>query len=202
MTPKQQRFVEEYLIDLNAIQAAVRAGLSFGQIGGGFYVYFLIDDSSGQIIYVGKGKGRRMRQHRFDAHKPDSTNQIKALRIIQCGDNLREEVFAGQLTEPEAMGLEKSLISALKEYGLTNISSGNVHPAESHLARIERNIAAILPYEEWISIAHPEALRQAERLKGSTQEFYEYFCNAWERLRLEAVDRLNSIGRNSNASRR
>jgi phage terminase small subunit len=28
MTPKQQRFVEEYLIDLNATQAAVRAGYS------------------------------------------------------------------------------------------------------------------------------------------------------------------------------
>lgn len=28
MTPKQQRFVEEYLIDLNATQAAIRAGFS------------------------------------------------------------------------------------------------------------------------------------------------------------------------------
>lgn len=28
MTPKQQRFVEEYLIDLNATQAAMRAGYS------------------------------------------------------------------------------------------------------------------------------------------------------------------------------
>jgi phage terminase small subunit len=26
LTPKQQRFVEEYLVDLNATQAAVRAG--------------------------------------------------------------------------------------------------------------------------------------------------------------------------------
>jgi phage terminase small subunit len=28
MTPKQQRFVQEYLIDLNATQAAIRAGYS------------------------------------------------------------------------------------------------------------------------------------------------------------------------------
>ena len=28
MTPRQQRFVEEYLIDLNATQAAIRAGYS------------------------------------------------------------------------------------------------------------------------------------------------------------------------------
>ncbi|WAW11236.1 terminase small subunit [Oxalobacter vibrioformis] len=36
MTPKQKRFVEEYLIDLNATQAAIRAGYSektAGQIG-------------------------------------------------------------------------------------------------------------------------------------------------------------------------
>lgn len=28
MTPKQQKFVQEYLIDLNATQAAIRAGYS------------------------------------------------------------------------------------------------------------------------------------------------------------------------------
>ena len=28
MTPKQQRFIEEYLVDLNATQAAIRAGYS------------------------------------------------------------------------------------------------------------------------------------------------------------------------------
>ena len=28
LTPKQERFVEEYLIDLNATQAAIRAGYS------------------------------------------------------------------------------------------------------------------------------------------------------------------------------
>lgn len=37
LTAKQQRFVEEYLVDLNATQAAVRAGYSkktAGAIGG------------------------------------------------------------------------------------------------------------------------------------------------------------------------
>lgn len=36
MTPKQERFVQEYLVDLNATQAAIRAGYSVktaGQIG-------------------------------------------------------------------------------------------------------------------------------------------------------------------------
>jgi phage terminase small subunit len=33
MTPKQQRFVDEYLIDLNATQAAIRAGYSAATAG-------------------------------------------------------------------------------------------------------------------------------------------------------------------------
>ncbi len=36
MTPKQTRFIDEYLIDLNATQAAIRAGYSkktAGQMG-------------------------------------------------------------------------------------------------------------------------------------------------------------------------
>lgn len=33
LTPKQQRFVEEYLVDLNATQAAIRAGFKHSDIG-------------------------------------------------------------------------------------------------------------------------------------------------------------------------
>lgn len=33
ITPKQKRFVDEYLIDLNATQAAIRAGYKNGEIG-------------------------------------------------------------------------------------------------------------------------------------------------------------------------
>ena len=33
LTPKQERFVEEYLVDLNATQAALRAGYKHGELG-------------------------------------------------------------------------------------------------------------------------------------------------------------------------
>ena len=51
LTPKQQRFVEEYLTDLNATQAAVRAGINLLDVSSveGFYVYFLIDPRDGNI---------------------------------------------------------------------------------------------------------------------------------------------------------
>lgn len=37
MTPRQERFVEEYLVDLNATQAAIRAGYSAHSAGGNAY---------------------------------------------------------------------------------------------------------------------------------------------------------------------
>jgi phage terminase small subunit len=50
MTPKQKRFVEEYLIDLNATQSAVRAGYSkknAGRIGPE-----LLDSVVNRLVYT------------------------------------------------------------------------------------------------------------------------------------------------------
>jgi len=42
LTPKQQRFADEYLVDCNATQAAVRAGYSKEKSGGCSYAYKLL----------------------------------------------------------------------------------------------------------------------------------------------------------------
>ena len=65
LTPKQQKFVEEYLVDLNATQAAIRAGYLLTKCGKevGYYVYLLTDSRNGEIFYVGKGKGKRYTHH-------------------------------------------------------------------------------------------------------------------------------------------
>ena len=68
LTDKQKRFVDEYLIDLNATQAAIRSGYSEDEFfckkeGRGYYVYFLIDSRNGQIFYVGNAiKVERIRE--------------------------------------------------------------------------------------------------------------------------------------------
>lgn len=193
MTPKQQRFVEEYLIDLNATQAAIRAGYKFPQNRNGFYVYFLVDVRSGAIFYVGKGKGNRLMQHRRDARRSDTSNQVKAARIIECAAGMSEVIFAANLREPDALRLEKDMIGHLRDHGLTNISSGSVHPIESEMARIDNGIAAIRPFDEWLSVARPDQLELAVELKGSHRAFYEFFVDAYNRLRSETLARLNLI---------
>ncbi len=62
LTPKQQKFIEEYPLDLNATQKAIRAGLDWEQPDG-FYVYFLVNPITGLVLYVGKGCKNRAHSH-------------------------------------------------------------------------------------------------------------------------------------------
>lgn len=198
MTPKQQRFVEEYLIDLNATQAAIRAGYDWPNVGEEFYVYFLL--SAGEIFYVGKGKGRRISSHRRERFNANATNQVKAARIRAAveDDSFSEHVFASRMTEPDAMRLERDLIKALKNAGLTNISSGSVHPLESQIARINANLAMFRPFDEWDRIAPDHARRFAVERHGSMQGHYDWMVGQFTELRDEFSAKLNLIKGNHN----
>ena len=61
LTPKQQRFVDEYLIDLNATQAAIRAGYSRNsarQIG--------VENLTKPVIAAAVAKAKRERSERTE----------------------------------------------------------------------------------------------------------------------------------------
>lgn len=179
MTPKQERFVQEYLIDLNATQAAIRAGYTLRANGRGFYVYFLTDNRTGQIFYVGKGKGNRL-----SAHRPGTkVNQIKLDRIHECGEHLGKLVFVDELSEPVAFQIERTLIKQFRDYGLTNIAGGCVSVAEAELAKVNASIRRILPYDVWLQTAGPEKLETVTRVFGSPREFYGWFTDAWQDLK-------------------
>ena len=190
MTPKQQAFAREYAIDKNATQAAIRAGYDWPNTASKFYVYFLIDGRSGTIFYVGKGKGDRIIQHRRDARRPSPVNAVKTQRIRDCGKHLVEQIFADGLSEGDALDVERRLIQQLREFGLTNITSGNVHPLESQLARIDANLDAVRPFDEWINVARPDQVDAVTKLKGSPEQFYAFFVGSLLRLREELSDRL------------
>ena len=78
LTPKQSRFVDEYLVDLNATQAAVRAGYSAktaGQIG----------DENLKKPQIAKALSDRMKQ-REQRTQVDADYVIKRLQEIDQMD--------------------------------------------------------------------------------------------------------------------
>ena len=174
LTPRQQRFVDEYLIDLNATQAAIRAGYEWPDGCSGFYVYFLIDPRDNVIFYVGKGKGRRMAFHKMEAVSSRPRNGVKAARILsilRSGLTPVERVFAHGLPEPAAYAIERDMISQLRG-GLTNMAGGVVSRDESDLAVMDDVLLRVKPFDQWFMDARDAQLVSARSLCGTAAAFY------------------------------
>lgn len=190
LSDKQEAFAREYAVDRNATQAAIRAGYSWPNAARGYYVYFLIDGRSDDIFYVGKGIRNRIKHHRRSAYRFGAQNAVKAKRIRECGDDLVERIFAEGLSEPNALNIEKILIHRFRGMGITNITSGYVHPLESELARIDASIDAIRPFDEWVKIMRPAQIESVTKAKGSPEKFYAFFLGMLLRLREQTEARL------------
>lgn len=196
LTAQQELFAKAYIKLGNAAEAAHQAGIRLRPSGKGFYVYFLIDGNSGDIFYVGKGSGNRLKHHRRQT-KAASGNHVKIDRILACKGNFEEVVFADDLDEVEAFRLERVLIKRFRE-SLTNISAGKVHPAQSHLAYIDRCISKLMPFDMWVASARQWRIDLAARVHGSARAAYEHETGWWNLLRSEAAERLNLIKQKSN----
>jgi len=161
LTPKQQRFVEEYLIDLNATQAAHRVGHELRLCSGkekGFYVYLLTDSSSGEIFYIGKGKGKRFAAHEREwrAAKGRNTDKLSRIdEIVQSGCQVIAYCFAESLSEALAFALEAALISAIGRDRLTNLSPGTTTLAERVTTEARLRLGNIIPFDEWCGRRNP-----------------------------------------------
>jgi hypothetical protein len=199
---RHEKFAQEYLADLNAFRAAAACDIEFKAEGSGYYVYFLIDQRSGRVFYVGKGKGHRLHMHRKQAHDPASINQVKAARIRECGSQLAEVIFADELDEVTAFRVEKEFIRVWRHVGLTNISAGSVHPMESLLAGIDRSMGLIREFDEWMANATPRQIEATTRLAGSPEAFYREFWQHFYDIRADVVQSLNSIKEKSNGTSR
>jgi len=180
LTAKQQRFVEEYLIDLNATQAAIRAGYSWGVVRG-YYVYFLIDPRDGNIFYVGKGSGRRAESHAKNvvAGRVDNAPKFKRIRDIHIsGHEVVELIVDSGMSEDAAYRTERMFIKSLREYGLTNIVNGCVTNNEAATLMAEELLKRLKSFDEWsIDI---EAVETVRRVFGNPKEFYGRFKLALE----------------------
>jgi Terminase small subunit len=149
LTEKQKKFVVEYLIDLNAVEAAYRAEFEWESFTG-FYVYFLINPMSGAVFYVGKGKGKRASSHLLPSG--GGKNILKELEIRKIrafGYEPSVRIFTSGLDESNVFMIERMMIKALRECELTNISGGTVSSAEACKAEAEDMLARMKPYREW-----------------------------------------------------
>ena len=172
---RQQAFCQEYIIDFNATQAAIRAGYELQTYPKRHYVYFLIDPASEKIFYVGKGKGSRVKQHVINAKRRNQDNpvkQLKILEIIGSGKEVKEVIFANDLLEDDALSLERKLIAKLKHTGLTNISGGVITSKEASGKRAEMILSRLKSFDDWIETISESQLNAVITVAGSPYTFY------------------------------
>lgn len=104
MTPKQERFVEEYLVDLNATQAAIRAGYSeqtARQIGA--------QNLSKLVIQQAIEAARNKRSERVELTQDEVVRDLRELRDICMGRKpvrITEVVKNAQLGEVTSREVE------------------------------------------------------------------------------------------------
>lgn len=153
---KQQRFVQEYCVDFNGTQAAIRAGYSLlpWKNGPGYYVYALIDPRNEQIFYIGKGKGKRCFAHEKNWLNDRVDNPQVFARISKIrndGMSLEIRLFEMGMTEPDAYALERHLILAIGKDNLTNLKRGQETESQRVSAKAKDLLDRAIPFEMWLS---------------------------------------------------
>lgn len=185
LTAKQQAFVREYLIDLNATQAAIRAGYSALESPVGYYVYFLIDPRDSGIFYVGKGSGRRVKTHVAGVKRGRYDNPKKGRRIseiLAAGMSVEEWVFADGLTERNAFSLERKMIATFGRATLTNLVPGVMTEEEAASEKAKAMLALTKPYDVWMAGLSCEKEALVKRVFGGTEKFHSWYCGQLQKL--------------------
>lgn len=179
LNAKQQTFCDEYLIDLNATQAAIRAGFKFySNPRKSFFVYFLIDPRDSSIFYVGKGKGKRPDDHGRQARRDYGVNKAKCGRIIDIENAGAKYVVlypAVNLTEKQAFDTERDFIKLFAGKSLTNMANGSTFETGSDRAKF--NLKRVIPFKKWVRLTNPSERERA---------LYHYIVNGFKTLAAHA----------------
>lgn len=186
LTDKQRRFVDEYLLDLNATQAAIRAEYGFAEgVHDGYYTYLLIDPRNAAIFYVGKGKGDRVSSHArlVRAGKVDNAEKCRRIREIhEAALEVTALVFSQHDAETGAFDVERWLIASLRDSGITNIAGGVVTNERAGQERAAAMLSRMMTYDEWIATASAKRLEWAAIPTGSARATYDHIRAELTRL--------------------
>lgn len=128
-----------------------------------FYVYHLIDPRNGEVFYVGKGTGRRMRHHVREARGRKFGNARKCERILaimDAGLEVIEQIVLCGLTETAAFALEAAEIERIGVESLTNLSHGLEPALVKDKKRAERFIQDMLWFLERVADEQKAAVRE------------------------------------------
>ncbi len=164
-----------------------------------YYVYRLVDPSTGHTFYVGKGKGNRVFQHVEEAKKLISADEdersLKIQQINQITQIDKKEVIhiihRWGMTESEALEVESALIDVYPGLSLTNIQSG--HGADRGMISADkwREMQEIAIYEEpdvdYIIIKIRE-----EILRNDDYDIYRTTRKAWN-AKLSSASRYKYV---------
>lgn len=191
LNEKQTMFCKEYLIDLNATQAAIRAGYNLDNPPDGYYVYFLINPITNKIFYIGKGKGNRIKQHSRLTCKGNAVKNSKIKLIQGRGNKVSEVIFECELTESRAFEVERNLISKFKFTGITNIHGGTVTEDQNTFYKIEDLRNRIKPLHLWERELDSTKRKSLIKLYGTVELFYDKFVSVFDELFYLYKDKLN-----------
>ena len=150
MTPKQEAFARAYVETGNASEAAEAADVFLSVIppvDGRAYVYLLLCPDMQQVIYVGKGRGNRMRHHVRDARrgKVSGTKKHNAIvAFLERGETPVPVVFQCGLSDREAYQTEKALIAKIGHERLSNTAAGRGCPHEKAIAHAHGVLARLV----------------------------------------------------------
>jgi hypothetical protein len=136
MTPKQEAFARAYVETGNASEASILADVEMSMAAptdGKAYVYFLLCPAMERVIYVGKGRNKRMYHHWRDVRRGAVSGVKKHKALADLMDSGKEPVpvvFSAGMSDANAYALERAMINRLGRKTLANTAAGQACPHE------------------------------------------------------------------------
>ena len=148
-----------------------------------YYVYYLVDPRSGDVFYVGKGCGDRIKHHERDARNLRFANTEKEQTIHDIWDaklSVGKVIVRRFSNEADALAFERMEIARIGYKNLTNISNGATAEIDRSICKAERFVI--------------EMNRKAEMLSGSASETARMLANEMqENLNVFLLARGNAV---------